>query len=380
MEPINFKITKCTDSARKEVYSNIPILQPSQKPPHGKSGKNPRIISAEVRENEEALLALLEEADDLSSTTELDSDSDTIVKNHKRDRQKERKVNKKEVKYSLDQIKNKLLEERSRQKSRKKEQKRKQHSRRRCPETDEEGEIHDTNDSTDSDFTSKTTSSDDTSMDDERSMVTKARKGKKKSKKLKSGISEKSRSANIEVKCKWPSTMLDGIFDKDEISFKELMLSQFVYGELCIWQRPKTSIKERKAREILLKKVIKNEPKLGFAKAKEIYKQFISKVEKGNVSWNNIEEIDRIETEVVLKCVQVVDNNAASSKKFDFKRKGDTIWCKDFNKGTCTLQDMHEQVFQGRTVKAHHICRKCYTKKKEKQKHKEIDNSCLLKE
>ena len=102
--------------------------------------------------------------------------------------------------------------------------------------------------------------------------------------KVKSGISEKSRSADIEVKCKWPSAMLDGIFDKDEISFKELTLSQFIYGELCIWQRPKTSIKERKAREILLKKVIKNEPKLWFAKVKEIYKQFISKVEKGNVS------------------------------------------------------------------------------------------------
>ena len=161
------------------------------------------------------------------------------------------------MKYSLDQIKNKLLEERSRQKSRKIEQKRKQHSRRRCPETDEEGEIHDTNDSTDSDFTSETTSSDDTFTDDKRSMVIKARKGKKKSKKLKSGILEKSRSANIEVKCKWPSAMLDGIFDKDKISFKELILSQFVYGELCIWQRPKTSIKERKAREILLKMLLR---------------------------------------------------------------------------------------------------------------------------
>ena len=126
--------------------------------------------------------------------------------------------------------------------------------------------------------------------------------------------------------------MLDGIFDKDEISFKELTLSQFVHGELCIWQRPKTSIKERKARDILLKKVIKNEPKLGFAKVKEIYKQFISKVEKGNVSWNNIEKIDRIETEVVLKCVQVVDNNAGPLKKSDFKEKGTLFGAKIFTR------------------------------------------------
>ena len=58
-----------------------------------------------------------------------------------------------------------------------------------------------------------------------------------------------------------------------------------------------------------IEKVVKSEPKLGFAKAKEIYKQFISKVEKGNVSWYNTDEIDRNETELMLKCVHVVDSN-----------------------------------------------------------------------
>ena len=105
MEPINLKIAKHIDSARREVCSKIPVLQPSQKPPLGKSGKNPRIISAEVRENEEALLALLEEADDLFSTTELDSDSDRTVEKHKRNKQKECKINKKKVKYHLIKLK-----------------------------------------------------------------------------------------------------------------------------------------------------------------------------------------------------------------------------------------------------------------------------------
>ena len=122
--------------------------------------------------------------------------------------------------------------------------------------------------------------------------------------------------------------MLDGMFDEDEISFKDLILSQFICGELCIWQRPKTSTRERKARENLLTKVVKNEPKLGLSNAKEIYKQFVSKVEKGNISWKNIEEIDRIETEVVLRCVQVVDKQSNSEKKFEFKKNSETVWCK----------------------------------------------------
>ena len=67
----------------------------------------------------------------------------------------------------------------------------------------------------------------------ERSMVSKARKGKIKNKKLKSGTSEKSRSADIEVKCKWPSAMLDGMFDEDEISLPCLNSSvgNFVYSK-----------------------------------------------------------------------------------------------------------------------------------------------------
>ena len=49
VEPVNLKISKCTDSGKGGVFSKIPVLQSSQQP-CGKSGKNPRIISAEVRE------------------------------------------------------------------------------------------------------------------------------------------------------------------------------------------------------------------------------------------------------------------------------------------------------------------------------------------
>ena len=81
-------------------------------------------------------------------------------------------------------------------------------------------------------------------------------------KKLHCGISEKSRSTDIEQKCKWPSAMLDRIFDSHCL----------IYGELSVLQRPKTKSVEQKARELLLQRVAKNEPKLGFQKAKEIYK------------------------------------------------------------------------------------------------------------
>ena len=108
-------------------------------------------------------------------------------------------------------------------------------------------------------------------------MVQRVRKGKKdvKFKKLKSGISEKSRCSDIKWKCKWPSSLLDGVFDEDEILFKDLNMAQFLYGELCIWDRPSVKKDELKARHYLLKKMVKTEPKLGFQKSKEIYKNFL---------------------------------------------------------------------------------------------------------
>ena len=222
---------------------------------------------------------------------------------------------------------------------------------------------------------SSSSSSSDDSSNDERAMVTRAKKGKKKEKKykkLKSGISEKSCCADMEYKCKWPSSMLDCVFEDDEIPFKDLTMAQFLFGELCIWDRPKTKQCEIKTRQYLLKKMVKNESKLRFKKSKEIYKMFLTRVEKGIVNWKCLSDIDRIETEVVLKCISLQEK-ASKSNKFDFEKRSETIWCKEFNKGTCTQNNSHDQLFQGKVVKVSHICRKCYTKKREKNKHRESD-------
>ena len=55
----------------------------------------------------------------------------------------------------------------------------------------------------------------------------------------------------------------------------------------------------------------------------------------------------------------------AGSNRIETKKKPEINWCKEYNKGSCNLPDGHDQFFQGKTVKAHHICRKCYSKKKE---------------
>ena len=125
--------------------------------------------------------------------------------------------------------------------------------------------------------------------------------------------------------------------------------------------------------------MVKNEPKLDFEKSKEIYKTFLMRVKKGVITWKDISDMDRIETEVVLKCISLQEKPQRTSKLNFKKKQPDIIWCKDYNKGTCKQNDNYDQLFQGKMVKVCHICRKCYSKKK-KNTHKELDAQCLFNE
>ena len=358
----------------------------------GKKGKSVGILDTEIRENEEALMNLLEQARKCIESSDSSNSSDVELpirgRNNKRD-----KINtKKCLKQTLQKVQSKLDAEHDRCESRSKrrgsisgmveKKASRKSSSKKAKEYAEDGwDASSTTSRSDSDVGESYSSVDDSS-DDEEEMVQRVRKGRnkdRKGKRLKSGICEKSRCADIEIKCKWPSSMLDGVFDDDEIEFKNLTLAQFLYGELCIWEKPTLNKNELKARIYLVKKILKNEPKLGFEKAKEMYKMFLTRVEKGIVCWKRLACIDRIETEVILKCINIQERSNRFSK-IENKKKLDTVWCKDFNKGTCTLADNHEILFQGKMVKVNHICRKCFIRKKEKNRHREIDSTCPLRE
>ena len=75
-----------------------------------------------------------------------------------------------------------------------------------------------------------------------------------KQKKLKSGITEKSREADITVKLKWASSMLGA---KREVSFESLTFDQYVSGESQILNRPNISDLERNT-QIYLRKEFQN--------------------------------------------------------------------------------------------------------------------------
>ena len=86
--------------SKNEVYSDIPTLE--QGVPKGKPGKDHRILTNEIRDNEQALLQMLEEANELSTNSSENSEIERKrLEKHRKDRK---------IKRSLKSIKSKLAE------------------------------------------------------------------------------------------------------------------------------------------------------------------------------------------------------------------------------------------------------------------------------
>ncbi len=172
--------------------------------------------------------------------------------------------------------------------------------------------------------------------------------GKKKSKKITSGILDKARSTKILKKVLWPHAMLSFDTLDGDISYQDLSWSQLLAGELEIITRKGISREEQVSRLHLLKKLCYYEPTLHVEKIRELYKSFMYHVEKSNLLWGDLDHMDRLETLLVMKVSQVKPkrNNYKSVSKPD---TGSTqiVWCKEYNAGNCSFSESHDGMWGG---------------------------------
>ena len=96
--------------------------------------------------------------------------------------------------------------------------------------------------------------------------------------KLCSGINEKPKESDLVMKVKWAMAMLG---TKHEVSFDQMTFNQYIMGETQILNRSKISEAERDTRIYLMKHISKLNEKLGFHKSKELYRESLNAIEKG---------------------------------------------------------------------------------------------------
>jgi hypothetical protein len=222
------------------------------------------------------------------------------------------------------------------------------------------------------------TSSSDTDSDSSSDQSVSSKKGKKgKKSKLKSGMHEKSVCADISRRLKWAPSLLEA---GSETNFESMTFAQYVFGESGILGRRGISRDELLTRLYLMKRLAKNESKLGFKKSKELYKNTLLAIEKDELEWADFAEIDRMENDIkfmYMKFDSEKSKEKSSQKPKDLaKPSEDIVWCNEFNKGTCQHNVDHTGYFRNRQVKKLHICRLCWSNDKEKRKHIETDANC----
>ena len=181
--------------------------------------------------------------------------------------------------------------------------------------------------------------------------------------KICSGINEKPKESDLVMKVKWATTMLG---TKHEVSFDQMTFDKYIMGETQILNCSKICDAERDMRIYLMKRIAKLNEKLGFSKSKELYREVLNSIEKGEFFWCNFYEIERLENEIQFNNMKVDDTSTHRHTLKSDLGSNDLKWCKDFDAGKYTFTTYHNSKFAGQVVKLHHICRVCWSKLKEK--------------
>ena len=191
--------------------------------------------------------------------------------------------------------------------------------------------------------------------------------------KLKSGITEKPKEADLVMKVKWATALLG---TKEEVKFDEMTFDQYIMGESQILNRVNISEPEKSTRIHLMKRISRLNEKLGFGKSKELYRETPNAIEKGEFTWCNYYEIERLENEIRFNSMKVEDNSPDERRKQTNNNQSEVKWCKDFNLGRCTFQSHHQGKYAGQVTKLWHICRVCWFKLKQKKFHRAGSEEC----
>jgi hypothetical protein len=202
--------------------------------------------------------------------------------------------------------------------------------------------------------------------------------GKKRhSRKLKSGMCATSGESQVVNPQLWAQSALGDEFATKKLTFSDMNYHQLIAGELGIITRIGISQSERNGRIHLLKCLTSLAIDHDFQLIKSVYGSVVHKIELDIFQWSdNFEHhvqwmVAKRPTTTVSKSIQKVPSVNVG--------KPSVYWCRDYQKGRCTLTDPHMIRFKGENVMAKHICARCYGKDGRVLGHPQGSGDCLYK-
>lgn len=185
-------------------------------------------------------------------------------------------------------------------------------------------------------------------------------------KKVKSGMYDKV-ADDVVMKLKWPHKKLDPRWVSRRPLMNQLQFEHVVAGEIAIILRSSNPDEVRCRLHILQKLAYWNLQEQGWPRVRDIYTGILHRLEEGEATWSaTFDEYD------MAFPIRVSVNKGVPGKR-------EVFWCKDFNKGACSLDSGHKATIAGRERVVSHICAACW-KQGKREKHAESDAGCPLKE
>lgn len=184
-------------------------------------------------------------------------------------------------------------------------------------------------------------------------------------KKLKSGMYDKV-ADDVVIKLKWPRKKLSRRWVPEKLSINQLQFEHVVAGELAIIQRSDNPDEIRFRTHMLQKVAYWNMQGQGWPRVRNLYFAMLHAIEEGDATFQSTFN----EFNAVFPVKNVSKTNTG---------RRETYWCRDFNKGDCSLESGHKAIISGQERSVQHICATCWRMGK-KEKHKESDSMCPQKE
>ena len=235
--------------------------------------------------------------------------------------------------------------------------------------------VHSSDESTDTDTSSASDSSAD-SDNNKRKSKSKKKKSKE-NKKHRSGKSKKLTSY-VQYPQKWPHSHLSLHFVSREKKYEELSIAEFCAGYIAILESSPRS--KNAPRVAHLKELMYLATKYQWRYVLNYHAACLMEIERGHLKWGDSFQMLQCTTLAGGILLQPSNQNrggaSGSRPASQFGKEGGTVFCRFYQRGTCSHTDDHQGLFNGETRLLRHICAKCWLSGKKIEVHPESSADC----
>ena len=335
----------------------------------------------------------LREMEDVVEEADRQLEKDLGIK--KKTSKRKNKTRKQQSSYDEESSSESSGRESSKDQDRKKEKgsKKKKSSSSRKKKTSKKRYVSDesSSSSSDEDSCSESSSSDSDSDDDSISSSSEKKKKKKskkkspKSSKKKSGKAEKLTSS-VKYPQKWPHSQLGQQFVNVNKKYEDLSLAEFCAGYAAILRKCKDA-KKREHRLAHFEHLMYLTTRYQWRSVLSYHAAVLLEIERGNRKWG--ESFQDLENTTVAG--NFINNYRGGGSNNGLRQRskpgtnttndgeGRVLFCRNFNKGTCSHTQDHNGSFEGETQLLRHICAVCWLGSRKKASHAETSENCPLK-